>query len=56
MPGTACCCQPAGSLGQVVYGVFGVGNSQWQQTYQAFPKQVALQLKAAGANQVEMKT
>jgi sulfite reductase alpha subunit-like flavoprotein len=56
MSGTVCCCRPAGSLGKVVYGVFGVGNSQWQQTYQAFPKQVALQLTAAGANQVELKT
>eukprot|EP00775_Hariotina_reticulata_P009541 gene9541-9705_t len=44
--------QAPGSLSQVVYGVFGVGNSQWQQTYQAFPKRLALQMEAAGAKQV----
>jgi cytochrome P450/NADPH-cytochrome P450 reductase len=42
----------AGSLAGVNYAVFGVGNSQWAQTFQAFPKKVDVQLKAAGAHQV----
>lgn len=42
----------AGSLSGVNYAVFGVGNSQWAQTFQAFPKKVDVQLKAAGAHQV----
>ena len=36
----------------MTFSVFGVGNSQWAQTYQAFPTQVALGLARAGANQV----
>ncbi|KAF8059389.1 cypD [Scenedesmus sp. PABB004] len=44
--------QAAGSLSSVNFAVFGVGNSQWAQTYQAFPQQVALQLARAGANQL----
>jgi sulfite reductase alpha subunit-like flavoprotein len=42
----------AGCLSKVTFSVFGVGNSQWAQTYQAFPTQVALQLARAGATQV----
>lgn len=51
-------CTPArhtlapGSLSKVTYAVYGVGNSQWQQTFQAFPKQVSLQMEAAGAHKV----
>lgn len=33
--------------------MFGVGNSQWAQTYQAFPQQVALGLVRAGATQAQ---
>jgi len=36
----------------VTCAVFGVGNSQWQQTFQAFPKKVDVQLTKAGANRV----
>jgi DNA-binding transcriptional regulator YdaS (Cro superfamily) len=45
----------AGSLSKVMFSVFGVGNSQWAQTYQAFPTQVALQLARAGATQVTLQ-
>eukprot|EP00878_Enallax_costatus_P002291 GHUV01002466.1.p1 GENE.GHUV01002466.1~~GHUV01002466.1.p1 ORF type:complete len:1154 (+),score=313.19 GHUV01002466.1:119-3580(+) len=46
-----------GSLSKVAYAVFGVGNSQWAQTYQAFPSQVDLQLPKAGATKVlEMRS
>lgn len=44
--------QADGSLSKVTFSVFGVGNSQWAQTYQAFPTQVALGLARAGATQV----
>jgi sulfite reductase alpha subunit-like flavoprotein len=44
----------SGSLSGVNYAVFGVGNSQWQQTFQAFPKKVDVALKAAGAHQVRL--
>jgi sulfite reductase alpha subunit-like flavoprotein len=49
---TGCAWPAAGSLSKVTFSVFGVGNSQWAQTYQAFPTQVALQLARAGATQV----
>jgi hypothetical protein len=39
----------------VTFSVFGVGNSQWAQTYQAFPTQVALGLVRAGATQVRRR-
>jgi len=44
--------QQEGSLSGVSYAVFGVGNSQWKQTFQAFPKRMDVQLKGAGATQV----
>lgn len=41
-----------GALSGVTYAVFGVGNSQWAQTFQAFPKKVAVQMVKAGAHEV----
>jgi cytochrome P450/NADPH-cytochrome P450 reductase len=38
-----------GSQAGVRYAVFGVGNSQWAATFQAFPKKVDGLLTAAGA-------
>lgn len=56
IPNLLPCVSPAGSLSKVAYGVFGVGNSQWAQTYQAFPSQVDLQLAKAGATRVSVES
>ncbi|GBF99888.1 hypothetical protein Rsub_12684, partial [Raphidocelis subcapitata] len=39
----------AGSAAGVKFSVYGVGNSQWAATFQAFPKRVAAGLARAGA-------
>jgi cytochrome P450/NADPH-cytochrome P450 reductase len=42
----------AGSAEGVKFAVFGVGNSQWAATFQAFPKKIDSALAHAGAAQV----
>ena len=41
----------SGALEGVDFSIFGCGNSQWQTTFQHFPKSVSDRLKKSGANE-----